>query len=151
MIALMQELSEPVMIRPIKTEADYEAALTELDEMIGQVEPGTPEGNRYELLASLVEAYEGVHYPIEASTDPIAMIEFALEVRGLTRKDLEPLIGTRQRVWDIMEKRRRLTLSMIRQLAQGLNIPTEVLVQEYELAPHITVPPRVHWLPSLHH
>jgi HTH-type transcriptional regulator/antitoxin HigA len=142
MIALMQELSEPVMIRPIKTEADYEAALTELDEMIGQVEPGTPEGNRYELLASLVEAYEGVHYPIEASTDPIAMIEFALEARGLTRKDLEPLIGTRQRVWDIMEKRRRLILSMIRQLAQGLNIPTEVLVQEYELAPHITVSPR---------
>lgn len=150
MIALMQQLSEPVMVRPIKTEADYEAALSELDEMIGQVEPGTPEGNRYELLASLVEAYEDVHYPIEASADPIAMIEFALEARGLTRKDLEPLIGTRQRVWDIMEKRRRLTLPMIRQLAQGLNVPTDVLVQEYELAPHITPSTRVHLSPSLH-
>lgn len=133
MIALTQQLSEPVLVRPIKTEADYEAALAELDGMIGRVEPGTPDGNRYELLASLVEAYEAANYPIEASADPIAMIEFVLDVRGLTRKDLEPFIGTRQRVWDIMEKRRRLTLPMIRCLAKGLNIPTEVLVQAYPL------------------
>ncbi|MCE7986030.1 MAG: transcriptional regulator [Caldilinea sp. CFX5] len=122
-----------MLVRPIKTEADYEAALAELDGMIGRVEPGTPDGNRYELLASLVEAYEAANYPIEASADPIAMIEFVLDVRGLTRKDLEPFIGTRQRVWDIMEKRRRLTLPMIRCLAKGLNIPTEVLVQAYPL------------------
>ena len=132
MIALMQQLSEPVTIRPIKTEADYEDALAKLDGMIGRVEPGTPDGNRYELLASLVEAYSEANYPIESSDDPIAMIEFVLEVRGLTRKDLQPFIGTRQRVWDIMEKRRRLTLPMIRCLAKGLNIPTDVLVQEYE-------------------
>ncbi|RLT44919.1 MAG: transcriptional regulator [Chloroflexi bacterium] len=128
----MQQLSEPVTIRPIKTEADYEDALAKLDGMIGRVEPGTPDGNRYELLASLVEAYSEANYPIEPSNDPIAMIEFVLEVRGLTRKDLQPFIGTRQRVWDIMEKRRRLTLPMIRCLAKGLNIPTDVLVQEYE-------------------
>jgi len=133
MIALSQQLSEPVLIRPIKTEADYEAALAELDGMIGRVAPSTPNGNRYELLAALVEAYEAKNYPIEASDDPIAMIEYVLEVRGLTRKDLEPFIGTRQRVWDIMEKRRRLTLPMIRCLAKGLNIPTEILVQEYPL------------------
>lgn len=141
MIALMQPLSEPVLVRPIKTEADYEAALAELDDMIGQVKPGTPDGNRYELLTSLVEAYEAENYPLEASNDPIAMIEFVLEARGLTRKDLEPFIGTRQRVWDIMEKRRRLTLPMIRGLAKGLNIPPEVLVQEYTLRPSFISPP----------
>lgn len=70
------------MVRPIKTEADYEAALAELDGMIGHVEPGTPDGNRYELLASLVEAFEEANYPIVPSNDPIAMIEFVLEARG---------------------------------------------------------------------
>ncbi len=134
MIALMQQLSEPVMIRPIKTAADYEAALVELDGLIGRVEPSTPDGNRYALLASLVEAYEATHYPVEASADPIAMIEFVLDARELTRKDLEPFIGTRQRVWDIMEKRRRLTLPMIRRLHEGLNIPVDVLIQEYALS-----------------
>lgn len=134
MTALTQQLSEPVLIRPLLTEADYEATLDELDGMIGRVEPGTPDGNRYELLASLVEAYEEENHPIEPSDDPIAMIEFVLEARGLTRKDLQPFIGTRQRVWDIMEKRRRLTLPMIRCLAEGLNIPTDVLVQEYALS-----------------
>jgi HTH-type transcriptional regulator / antitoxin HigA len=141
MIASMQPLSERVMVRPIKTEADYAAVLAELDTLIGQVEPGTPDGNRYELLTSLVEAYEAAHYPIAPSDDPIAMIEFVLEARGLTRKDLEPFIGTRQRVWDIMEKRRRLTLPMIRYLAKGLKIPIEVLVQEYELRPYFTSRP----------
>jgi HTH-type transcriptional regulator/antitoxin HigA len=130
---LMQQLSEPVSIRPIKTEADYEAALAELECMIGQVEPGTPDGNRYEMLAALVEAYEEANYPIEASDDPIAMIEFVIQARGLTRRDLEPYIGTRQRVWDIMEKRRRLTLPMIRRLSKGLDIPVAVLTQEYDL------------------
>lgn len=133
MTALMQPLSDLMTVRLIKTETDYEAALTELESMVGRVEPGTPEGNRYELLAALVEAYEAENYPIEATNDPIAMIEFVLDARGLTRKDLEPFIGTRQRVWDIMEKRRRLTLPMIRRLSQGLNIPVDVLVQEYEL------------------
>lgn len=134
MTASTQQLSEPVLIRPIITEADYEAALAELDGMIGRVEPGTSDGNRYEMLASLVETYEEENHPIGPSDDPIAMIEFALEARGLTRKDLQPFIGTRQRVWDIMEKRRRLTLPMIRCLVKGLNLPTDVLVQEYALS-----------------
>ena len=135
MTKLMQPLSEPVTIRPIKSEADYENALAELDCLIGNVEPDTPDGNRYELLASMVEAYEETHYPVGRSDDPIAMIEFVLDARGLTRKDLEPCIGTRQRVWDIMEKRRRLTLPMIRRLDEALGIPAEVLIQEYALHP----------------
>lgn len=122
-----------ITIQPITNDADYEHALAELDRMIGNVKPGTPEGNRYELLASMVEVYEGNHYEIEPSDDPIAMIEFVLEARGLSRKDLEPFIGTRQRVWDIMERRRRLTLPMIRRLSQGLTIPVDVLIQEYDL------------------
>lgn len=138
MTVLMQHRSEPMVaeyrtMHPFASEADYEAALTELDRMVGQVEPGTPAGQRYEQLAALVAAYEAATYPIEPSNDPIAMIEFVLEARGLTRKDLEPYIGTRQRVWDIMEKRRRLTLPMIRRLVEGLNIPAEVLIQEYAL------------------
>lgn len=133
MTELTQQLSEPIVIRPIITEADYDAVLDELDTMIGKVEPGTNEGNRYEVMAAMVEAYEEEHHPIEMSDDPIAMIEFVLDARGLSRKELEPFIGTRQRVWDIMEKRRRLTLPMIRRLEKGLNIPAEVLIQEYEL------------------
>jgi HTH-type transcriptional regulator/antitoxin HigA len=117
----------------ILSKADYEETLAELDTMVGSVEPGTPEGARYELLTALVEAYEAEKYPIVRSDDPIAMIEFVLEARGLTRKDLEPYLGTRQRVWDIMEKRRPLTLAMIRRLEQGLQIPAAVLIQEYEL------------------
>lgn len=128
-----QLLSKPMITRPLINEAEYEMALAELDQMIGQVKPGTSAGQRYEWLAALVEAYEAEKYPIEPSNDPIAMIEFVLEVRGLTRKELEPYIGTRQRVWDIMEKRRRLTLPMIRRLVAGLNIPAEVLIQDYAL------------------
>ena len=131
---LTQQLSDPITIRPIKSAADYEDALAELDQMIGHVEPGTSEGNRYELLASMVEAYEDTHYAIAPSADPIAMIEFVLDARDLSRKDLEPYIGTRQRVWDIMERRRRLTLPMIHRLSEGLNIPVDVLIQEYVLA-----------------
>jgi len=128
----MQQLSEPVRIRPIRTEADYEAALAEIDQLMGHVEPGTPDYERLDILTKLVVAYEDEHYPI-GMPDPIAMIEFVVEARGLTRKDLEAYIGPRQRVWEVMEKQRRLTLPMIRRLEAGLGIPAEVLIQEYAL------------------
>lgn len=132
MIELMQQLSEPVRIRPIRTEADYEAALAEIDQLMGHIEPGTPDYERLDILTKLVVAYEDEHYPI-GMPDPIAMIEFVVEARGLTRKDLEAYIGPRQRVWEVMEKQRRLTLPMIRRLEAGLGIPAEVLIQEYAL------------------
>ncbi|MEZ4730968.1 MAG: hypothetical protein R3E79_27935 [Caldilineaceae bacterium] len=88
-----------------------------------------------EVLLTLVEAYEDAPYPM-GMPDPIAMIEHVMEAKSLTRADLEPYIGPRQRVWEIMEKRRRLTLPMIRRLATGLNIPTDVLIQQYELQPN---------------
>ena len=132
--ALMQPLSEPITIRPINSEADYEAALAEIEQMMGKVKPHTPDGNKFDLLVTLVEAYEDQHYPMGESADPISAIEFIMDQQGLTRKDLEPYIGPRQRVWEIMERRRRLTRPMIRRLEAGLGIPAEFLIQEYALA-----------------
>ncbi len=131
MIELMQPLSDPVWVRPIHTEADYREALREIEQLF-DAEPGTPEDAHLEVLLTLVEAYEEAHYPM-GMPDPIAMIEHVMEAQNLTRADLEPYIGPRQRVWEIMEKRRRLTLAMIRRLASGLHIPSQVLIQEYEL------------------
>lgn len=128
-----RSLSNPVLVRPIRTEADYQEALQEIDQLF-DAEPDTPEDARLEVLLTLVEAYEERRYPIDMP-DPIAMIEHVMEAQALTRADLEPFIGPRQRVWEIMEKRRRLTLPMIRRLAVGLHIPTNVLVQAYELHP----------------
>ncbi len=134
MTELMQQLSEPITIRPVKTEADYEAALDEIAQMMGHVEPGTPDGDRFELMVTLVEAYEEIHYPMGTTSDPISMIEFIMDQQGLTRKELEPYIGPRQRVWDVMERRRPLSLAMMRRLEKELNIPANILLQEYELA-----------------
>lgn len=134
MTKLMQQLSEPLTIRPVKTEADYEAALAEIAQMMGNVKPGTPDWDRLDILVSLVQAYEDIHYPMGATSDPISLIEFVMDQQGLTRKDLESYIGPRQRVWDIMERRRPLSLAMMRRLEKGLNIPANILLQEYELA-----------------
>lgn len=133
MTELAQQRSKPVTVWPIRTEADYEAALAEIDQLF-DAEPNTSEDERLEVLITLVEAYEDQHYPMGESSDPISMIEFVMDQQGLTRKDLEPYIGPRQRVWEIMEKRRKLTLPMIRRLESGLGIPAAVLIQEYELA-----------------
>ncbi len=127
-------------IGPIKNEADYDRALQEIDELFG-AEPGSPEGDRLEVLVTLVEAYEARHYEIP-DPNPIAAVEHAMERLGLTPKDLEQYIGSRARVWEVLNRKRRLTLPMIRKLEQGLNIPASVLVKDYELAdelPHHTV------------
>lgn len=126
-------LSVPIIIRPIKTEADYEAALAEVEQMMVNIEPDTPESDKFDLLVNLIEAYEDVHYPMGETSDPISIIEFVMDQQGLSRKDLEPYIGPRQRVWDIMERRRPLSLAMIRRLADGLHIPADLLLPEYQL------------------
>ncbi len=135
MIESTQQLSEPITVRPVRSEADYQMALAEIDQMLGQVQPGTPEGDRFDLLVTLVEAYEADHYPMGGTSDPVSILEFVIEQQGLTRKDLEPYIGPRQRVWEIMERRRPLSLAMIRRLAKGLRLPAELLIQEYPLQP----------------
>ncbi len=116
-------------IKPIRTEEDYRAALEEID-AIFDVEPGTPEGDRLDILVTLIEAYEEKNHKIPLP-DPVAAIEFHMERLGLSRKDLEPYIGNRARVSEILNRKRPLSLRMIRNLSKGLGIPIEVLVQEY--------------------
>jgi HTH-type transcriptional regulator / antitoxin HigA len=113
-------------IWPIKTEADYGAALARL-ETIWDPEPDTPEADEFEVLVTLIEAYEARHHPIEPP-DPIEAIKFRMEQMGLTRKDLEPYIGSRGRVSEVLTRRRSLTLEMIRKLHTGLKIPYESLI-----------------------
>ena len=119
-------------IRPIKTAADYEWALAEID-LIFDAEPDTPAGDRLEVLVTLVEVYEDAHFAIPLP-DPIAMIEYYMESRGLTRQDLEPYIGTRARVSEVLNKKRPLTLNMMRKLNTGLGISGDVLLQPISLA-----------------
>jgi HTH-type transcriptional regulator/antitoxin HigA len=118
-------------IKPIKTEADYEAATQEVDHLFGSA-PNTPEGDRLEVLTMLIEAYEEKHYGIP-SPDPIEAILYYMESRGLSRSDLEPYIGSRARVSEVLNRKRPLTIYMIRKLHTGLGIPAEILIQPYPL------------------
>lgn len=118
-------------LKPIRTEAAYRNALAELDRL-WEAPEGSPESDRLEILAILVEVYEKAHFPIEAP-DPVDFIEYIMDSRGLTRKDMEPYIGPRGRVADILNRTRPLTMTMIRRLANGLNLPAEVLIQPYPL------------------
>jgi HTH-type transcriptional regulator / antitoxin HigA len=119
-------------IRPIRTEADYQAALAEISALMDAV-PGSADEDRLDILATLVEAYDALHYPIEAP-DPISAIEFMMVQKGLDRRDLEPAIGGRGRVSEILTRKRPLTLPMIRALAPLLSLPADVLIQSYETA-----------------
>ena len=116
-------------IKPIKTEADYHAALKEIECLFDAV-PDTPEGDHLELLTTLVEAYEEKHFRIPLP-DPIEAILYYMESRGLTRRDLERCIGSRARVSEILNRKRPLTMEMIRNLHKWLGIPAEVLIQPY--------------------
>ncbi len=116
-------------IRPIKTQADYQAALKEIEKLF-EASPNTAEGDRLEVLTTLVEAYEDQHYSIPLP-DPIEAILYYMESRGLSRRDLEACIGNRARVSEILNRKRPLTLRMIQQLHRELGIPAEVLLQPY--------------------
>ena len=113
-------------IKPIRTEEDYQTALKEIEKLWG-AEPGTPEGDRCEVLFTLVEAYEDEHYEI-LPPDPVEAIKYYLESRGLERRDLEPYLGSSGRVSEVLSYKRPLTLHMIRKLHTGLGIPAEVLI-----------------------
>jgi HTH-type transcriptional regulator/antitoxin HigA len=124
-------MSELVMVRPIRTEADYEEALEEIGRPM-TARAGTPEGDRLDVLSTLVEAYEAEHHAIDAP-DPIALLEFAMEQRGADRTDLEPMIGTRARVSEVLTRKRSLSLAMIRNLKAKWELPADVLVRSYPL------------------
>jgi HTH-type transcriptional regulator/antitoxin HigA len=115
-------------IKPIKSERDYRRAMKEIDALM-DAKANTAAGNRLDVLVTLVAAWEEKHHPIEAP-DPVEAIQFAMEQRGLSRRDLEAYIGSRARVAEILNQKRSLTLSMIRKLHRGLGIPAEVLIRE---------------------
>lgn len=114
-------------LKPIRSEADYDAALEDVERLWG-AKSGTPEGDRLDVLATLIDAYEAKHHPMDPP-DPVEAIKFRMEQRGLTRKDLEPIIGPRGRVSDILNRKRGLSIDMIRQLHEQLGIPAEVLIR----------------------
>jgi HTH-type transcriptional regulator/antitoxin HigA len=114
-------------IKPIKNKKDYQAALSEIDKLF-DAKPNTEKGDRLEILVTLVEAYEEKHHKIDFP-DPVSALEYWMESRDLTREDLKPFIGTRARVSEILNRKRDLSLEMIRNLHDGLHIPAEVLLK----------------------
>jgi HTH-type transcriptional regulator/antitoxin HigA len=114
-------------IRPIRTEQDYAAALAEVEGLWGKA-AGTPEGDRLDVLATLIDAYEAERDPVDPP-DPIEAIRFRMEQQGLTLKDLEAILGTRTRVSGVLNRKRGLSIAMIRRLHAELGIPAEVLIR----------------------
>ena len=116
-------------IKVIKTEKEYKQAIKRL-EVIFDSEPGTPEGDELELLSLLIDSYEKVHHPIDLP-DPIEAIKFRMEQLNYKPKDLANVIGLRSRVTEVLNKKRKLSLNMIRKINQNMHISTDVLVQKY--------------------
>ncbi len=115
-----------IWVHPIRTEKDHEAAIARIAELMG-AKPGTPEGDELDVLATLVDVYEAKHYPIDVP-DPIMAIQFRMEQKGLTRKDLEPLLGSRARVSEVLTGKRNLTIDMIRRIKSELGISADLLI-----------------------
>ncbi len=118
-------------IKPIRTETDYENALAEINRL-WLAEAGSSDGDKLEILIALVEAYEEKHHPIPPP-DPVEAIIHMMESQSLNRSDLEPFIGSRARVSEVLNRKRPLSLNMIRKLQSGLGIPADVLIQRYEV------------------
>jgi HTH-type transcriptional regulator/antitoxin HigA len=118
--------SHAIQVRPIRSEVDYDAALERIDALMG-AKPGSAEGDELDVLATLVDAYEEKRFPMDAP-DPVTAIQFQMEQQGLTRKDLEPMIGSRARVSEVMTGKRGLTLAMVRRVRSGLGISADLLV-----------------------
>ena len=118
-------------LKPIKTEVDYRVALKKLEEIF-DAKPGTPESDELEILGLMVDDYENQHYPIEAP-DPIEAIKIRMEEMHLKQVDLIPEIGGKNRVSEILNRKRRLTVDMIRKLTTRLNISAKVLISDYQI------------------
>lgn len=115
-------------IKPVKTSAGYQAALKEIETLM-MAEPNSPEGEKLDVLVTLVEAYEAKHFPLDLP-DPVEAIKFEMDRSGLTVKDLEPMIGKSNRVYEILNHKRTLTLKMIWRLHEDLGIPAESLIKQ---------------------
>ncbi len=117
-------------IKPIKTETDYTRALQTVEKLMAAIKD-TPEGDKLDVLVTLIEAYEEKHHPI-LPPEPVEAIIHQMESQGLSRKDLIPLIGSRARVSEILNKKRTLSINMIRKLQKGLGISAEILIKPYK-------------------
>src|SRR5437762_732930 len=114
-------------VRPMRRKREHEAALKEVERLWG-AKIGTSDGDRLDVLATLIDAYEADHYPMDPP-DPIKAIQFRMEQQGLTRRDLEEIIGTRTRIAEVMNRKRGLSIAMIRRLHERLGISADVLIQ----------------------
>lgn len=115
------------VIKPIRSEGDYEAALAEVERLWG-AKSGTPKGDRLDVLATLIDAYEAEHHPMDPP-DPVEAIKFRMEQQGLTRRDLEEIIGSRTRIAEVLNRKRGLSIAMIRRLHEQLGISADVLIR----------------------
>ena len=114
-------------IKPIRTQADYQAALKEVEKLIDS-RLGTPEGDKMDVLVTLIEAYEAKHFPIPEPDDPVEVLQYFMESRGISRSDLIPFLGSKGRVSEVLNRKRRLSQEMIRRLHVGLGIPANLLI-----------------------
>ena len=114
-------------VKPIRTKKDYEKATKDVEALWG-TKSGTPKGDRLDVLATLIDAWEAAHYPMDPP-NPIEAIKFRMEQQGLTRKDLEGIIGTRSRIAEVLSGKRELSIAMIRRLNAELNIPADILIR----------------------
>lgn len=114
-------------LKPVRTKKDYDRALAELEQLWG-AKSGTPRGDRLDVLATLIDVYEAEHHPMDPP-DPIEAIKFRMEQQGLTRRDLEPILGSRARVAEVLNRKRSLSIDMIRRLHDRLGISADVLIR----------------------
>ena len=129
-------------IKPIHSETDYHAALKEIEKLMDS-QPGTPDGDRMDVFVTLVEAYEAKNFPIPEPDDPVQVLEYYMESRGLSRSDLITYLGSKERVSEVLNRKRGLSLQMIQRLHTGLGIPADLLVgkQAHKVTPSVT--PRI--------
>lgn len=120
-------------IKPIRTKADHKAALSAVEALMG-AKHRSPDGERLDVLVTLIEAYEARHFPMDLP-DAVEAIKFRMEQQGLTPKDLEPMIGRSNRVYEVLGRKRGLTLTMIQRLHAGLGIPAESLLRQSAVSP----------------
>ncbi len=120
-------------IKPIRSEDDHKAALKEIEQLM-ESQPGTPEGDRMDVLVTLVEAYEAKNFPIPEPDDPVQVLEYYMESRGLSRMDLIAYLGSKERVSEVFNRKRGLSLAMIRRLHNGLGIPSDLIMGRHTQA-----------------
>lgn len=118
-------------IKPIKSAKDHKAMLARIEKLMA-AKKNTPEGDELDILATLVAAWEAKHYPID-SPDPISAIEHGMDALGMTRKDLVPILGSRSRVSEILNRKRKLTMEMARNLHAKMGIPATMLIRDYQV------------------